>query len=159
MTPYKALGLNKRECLRPECWICGSTITIELHHVIMRAYGGENWPTVNLCADHHSMVHKLAISVERSIKDGNITVSESLIQISGKYSIEKKWLTRIKKLVTILITAKDLISADQNKTLVFSDRFTSDTANKLRSLVVLLNSSQQKVVRTAIDQMYKRYFT
>ena len=45
-----------------KCWICGSDLSLEYHHIIPRAYGGEHGPQVGLCADHHSAIHLLAES-------------------------------------------------------------------------------------------------
>lgn len=159
MNPYTLLGLNKKECLLPRCWICESNLSLELHHVIMRAHGGDNWPTVNLCADHHSQIHKIAILIEGRINTNKDSFLSAFTQICSDQNVPKKLLTKIKKLVTILLTAKDLCCDDRNKSIAFSDRFPPDITKKLRSLAVLHNSSQKTIVRAAIAQMYGKYFT
>ena len=156
---YKALGLNKAECLANKCFVCQHTGLLEQHHVIMRAHGGQNWPTVNLCADCHSFIHLLAQEVESDINHKGYTLNDSFCRILAKYDPKKISLTYVKKLITILLAAKSIIQQDLNKTLMFQDRFPADIANKLRCLVALHGGSQRSIVRIAIDQMYGRYFT
>lgn len=49
-----------------KCIICGTIKSIHEHHIVPRAYGGENGPTVNICAIHHNIVHSAAICGEKS---------------------------------------------------------------------------------------------
>lgn len=46
------------------CQICDAEVVkSHLHHVIPRAYGGESGPTVELCSNHHNMIHDIATAI------------------------------------------------------------------------------------------------
>lgn len=52
------------------CWICeckfvgfGGTEIRHDHHIVPRAYGGVDGPTVTICDTHHSKTHRLAESL------------------------------------------------------------------------------------------------
>lgn len=47
-----------------QCYICQQqTTTIEEHHIVPRFAGGEDGPTVNLCADCHAGIHRQALNL------------------------------------------------------------------------------------------------
>ncbi len=66
----------------PHCWICGckfidtgGTQMREEHHMVPRAYGGVDGPTVTLCDTHHTKMHRVAEcliheNTHRSILEG-----------------------------------------------------------------------------------------
>lgn len=53
------------------CWLCGQSSSLEDHHVIPQSMGGQNGPTVTLCAVCHSAVHDLALSNAKSNLDAS----------------------------------------------------------------------------------------
>lgn len=46
----------------PKCYCCSESAVVEEHHLIPRASGGEKAWTIWLCAKHHALAHKLALS-------------------------------------------------------------------------------------------------
>ncbi len=53
------------------CWVCnekfvgrGGTSICEEHHIVPRAYGGTDGPTVSLCDTHHSKLHRIAVCLK-----------------------------------------------------------------------------------------------
>ena len=55
-----------------QCVICKKSkdVVIHVHHVIPQAYGGRDGPTVELCADHHNMIHAAAVKIASAIRRG-----------------------------------------------------------------------------------------
>jgi hypothetical protein len=54
----------------PHCWVCDKRFTDsnppgpenkEVHHIIPRAAGGSDGPTVTICDGHHKALHKIAL--------------------------------------------------------------------------------------------------
>lgn len=43
--------------LLDHCWVCGSHVGLNEHHVVPQSCGGTHGPTVTLCAAHHSEIH------------------------------------------------------------------------------------------------------
>lgn len=61
---------DSRSIVLQHCWVCearfigdGGTETREDHHIIPRAYGGVDGPTVTLCDSHHSKTHSIALKL------------------------------------------------------------------------------------------------
>lgn len=53
------------------CWICsakftgnGGSAVREDHHVVPRAFGGVDGPTVTLCENHHGKLHRIAVALK-----------------------------------------------------------------------------------------------
>lgn len=54
----------------PHCWVCGRaffgeggddpSVVKHAHHVVPRAAGGTDGPTVSLCTHHHDLLHRIA---------------------------------------------------------------------------------------------------
>lgn len=64
-------GSIKSICLE-HCWVCSVRFRDvvppgpahrEEHHIIPRAYGGADGPTVSLCDAHHTLLHKVAVAL------------------------------------------------------------------------------------------------
>lgn len=54
----------------PYCWVCGryfietgGDAQCEHHHVVPKAAGGVDGPTVSICTDHHSLLHNIATAM------------------------------------------------------------------------------------------------
>lgn len=132
-----------------KCWICGSTLSLEYHHIIPRAYGGEHGPQVGLCADHHSAIHLLSESDIDKVGLDALTIFKGLSKIG---------LTKAIELAIIIIRARHATKDDQNKTAVFMDRFPAKTRNQLKRLASYYKTNQKKVVRQAIEELHNRIF-
>lgn len=63
-TEVSVLGeLPTSHTFLPHCWVCSiafhASLVEERHHIIPRAYGGEDGPQVSLCSDHHTVLHEI----------------------------------------------------------------------------------------------------
>lgn len=75
---------DPRSIVLDHCWVCaakftdnGGTETREEHHIIPRAYGGEEGPTVTLCDTHHSKLHRIAVCLKTGKPFFNFLQGES----------------------------------------------------------------------------------
>ena len=130
------------------CWVCGLTTSLEEHHMIPRAYGGQDGPTITLCAGCHSSVHKLA---DYNAQD--VSYAQKLLK-----TVNKKSLTRLVELAIIIAYSKQATKNDENKTIIFMDRFPASVNKQLKALAKILKKDQRTIVRLAIAQLYKHYF-
>ena len=130
-----------------QCWVCGVDESIHEHHIIPRSAGGINGPTVDLCAVCHNAIHK---NVDPDYEGlDTLELSRREIDILNK----REWLR------DIIITSVARVSNDINRPLTFTDRFPPKTARLLRDLASGLSKSQKEVVRIAIHELHRRYFT
>lgn len=125
------------------CWVCGSKLNPEYHHIIPRAYGGEKGPQVRLCSIDHA-------AIDRAVSLGVNKVAQA------RPGLGADGLTRLAALAKLVISAAKATKGDPNKSIAFNDRFPAVTAKKLKALVRLTNSSQQAVVRQAINELHKK---
>lgn len=116
------------------CWIChvrfigdGGTEPREDHHIIPRAFGGTDGPTVTLCDSHHTKVHRIAEALRYKKTYFQITKGESP--------------DRVNKLVYLAAQIQNAYLALGND------------PNKLASVMVALNGKQKLMV----DQLKKVY--
>jgi hypothetical protein len=116
------------------CWICqvrfigdGGTEPREDHHIIPRAFGGTDGPTVTLCDSHHTKVHRIAEALRYKKTYFPITKGESP--------------DRVNKLVYLAVQIQNAYLALGND------------PNKLASVMVALNGKQKLMV----DQLKKVY--
>lgn len=54
------------------CCVCGKgkVEVLHVHHVIPQAYGGRDGKVVDICAEHHNMVHSTAVKMIAAIRKG-----------------------------------------------------------------------------------------
>jgi hypothetical protein len=132
------------------CWVCrtpfGPSMKEERHHLIPRAYGGTDGPQVSLCDSHHTALHNIALRLysERSFTD-------LLTQVPEHDS-------KLIYLGQVVYKARLLTENDPNKRRVEVVPLTSDSFRKLIKLKTIHKVSRSKLIETAINQMYSRYF-
>lgn len=138
------------------CWICEKRFTDaenpgllnrEEHHVIPRAYGGIDGPTVSLCDTHHTAAHKVA----------------SLLEAGKPYHLFTKNLnqTQISKLLylaTVIVNAKNKVANDPNKYSLVIIKLDKDTSDKVNKLQKIYKGSREKLVRLSINSLYNKHF-
>ncbi len=128
------------------CWICLlNREPFEEHHIVPRHCGGDNGPTVTLCGGCHSTIHVLA----NQIKKGNpiTNYSDQLTRERALY------------LATVIANSELMVQENpENKRVVYSGFFTWGTHQKLMRLSKFLKLSQPKVIKLALDELYKRNF-
>ena len=112
------------------CIVCGCKESLHEHHVIPRAYGGTNGPTVILCANHHNLVHTLALKPRNTWDIECAHVGNS---------------AKIKELSQLIVDAKRA-SKDIIKPLQFNFRLNVERGRKLKVLQTKLSAQQHKKV-------------
>lgn len=68
----------------PICASCGSTTEIHEHHLVPRVRGGENGPTIWLCATCHESVHGLCADNFTLMKIGRDKVRAATGRCEGR---------------------------------------------------------------------------
>lgn len=65
-----------------KCVICGAkNHSIQLHHVVLQATGGTDMPTVPLCSNCHTALHKLILqSISKRPKQIKYFTDEQMLQ-------------------------------------------------------------------------------
>lgn len=115
-----------------KCYVCHSPFNgnIEIHHVVPRAYGGLNGPTVALCDSCHTRVHKL----EKLICSNK----------TDTFGLDKEAYNRLYSLALVIVRAKRMMKDDPNKVikviLVLNQKEVR-TLDKLKSMLGLKNRS------------------
>lgn len=132
------------------CWVCGArfitsnppgSAICEVHHVVPRAYGGQNGPLVGLCDTCHSKVHKLSNGQDLSLLNG----------------LGQQGQTRLKYLAQVIINAKSITNSDPNKLLPVSFKITKEEAQKLEILKSVLGvKSRRDVYKIAVDKLFSK---
>lgn len=138
------------------CWVCKVSFTgttdnglavREIHHIIPRAYGGENGPTVDLCSEHHSKLHRIAECIPKK-----------------PY---RQWLTgenpeTIKKLLwlaTRVVNAREAIKEDPNRHVLHTMMLEPATREMIERLKPVIGvRSREAVINYAIQSLYQRNF-
>lgn len=123
--------------MNPKCEICGVTRGIHEHHVVPRAYGGINGPTVNLCGMHHTLIHTASL---KKTKDREL-------EYAGHTETQ---IEKLRELVYIIRRARIMSKhLHRNKPMTLHVELTAEQAHTLRELKGLLGASsiQQTIVR------------
>lgn len=111
------------EVPRGKCLLCGKTppvVALEGHHIFPQCCGGEDLPVVDLCGDHHALVHSMARSALLSAKRGSdiqfcvpagvavdLQVLRSLVQII--VVAEYNPIDRKRKLAAMVLSEDDWV--------------------------------------------------
>ena len=125
------------------CWACGTSDDeekLDYHHIIPRAFGGEQWATVALCQVCHRMAHELATGARATFAAANKTMA---------------W--RLGNLSSFIKEAGKMVDGDANKPTMFQDRMPARTSAQLDRLAKLFKVNKRLAVRRAIEETYMRY--
>lgn len=148
-----------RSLVLPHCWVCGSRFNDlqenagpamrEEHHVIPRAYGGEDGPTVSLCDLHHATLHKIAVCMK---------TSKPYHQYTLKHSVSQK-----KKLIFLaskVYEAEQLTRNDPNKRTMLTLSLDGEMTKMIDDLKTVLPGvkSREAVARSALIALWNRHF-
>lgn len=122
----------------------------EVHHVVPRAYGGTHGPLVDLCSDHHALIHRVAIMLEGDRE-------EIKTALAGHNTKEIRVVLHYAEIV---FNAKMLTKDDPNK----RSQITLTLGAHHRRLVSELRKvypkikSQQALMLYALEQLHRRNF-
>lgn len=137
------------------CWVCGTKFLRsggqaieESHHIIPRAYGGEDGPEVTLCETHHGILHRIASCLVRKkpyfmfVKGESKVAAEKLVWLGSQAA-----------------NAEIQMKNDPNKSqsvLVFIDYTQKQQLEKLKA--VYPNEGREKLMQRALHFLYHKHF-
>lgn len=140
----------------PYCWICKSRFldaeppgnaNKEEHHVVPRAYGGLDGPTVSLCDSHHTAIHKVALLIE---------AGKPYLEFTK--NLDQEQLKKLLYLATVIVNAKLKTLNDPNKYSMVLVKLDRDLSEKVDKLQKIYRVSRDNLVRLSIDSLYKKHF-
>lgn len=129
------------------CWVCKSVDTLHEHHVIPRAFGGTDGPTVTVCSTCHGALHRAAVSKNFS--------TDPQLAVLNCTNLDNTYVPRLTRLATIVFNSGKLVQSDPNKMLTFQTKFEAEYARMLRTICERENVSQQNAVRLALRHYIK----
>lgn len=135
------------------CWVCNEpfshAVKREEHHIIPRAYGGENGPLVSLCDSHHTAVHEIAT---------HIFLRKSFNHL---LEAEKSKTEKLLYLANVAYNARVLVENDPNRSkVILIQNFKGETNRKLVKLKTLYpRLSRSKIIELAVTRLYNSHFT
>jgi len=143
----------------PHCWVCGDrfndlpaspgTAMREEHHVIPRAAGGTDGPTVSLCETHHQMLHKVAMG-----KDAKRYLFHPLIQALPNREQQNK----VVYLATVVHNAFKATKDDPNKQRKVIVTVDQELSTQLQQLNTIYKKGNEALLKYALAELYKRHF-
>lgn len=126
------------------CYIClcpgDEGNKLHSHHVVPRAYGGIDGPTVTLCTSHHSGIHDAALACYPNRFDKMNQWLEKLPYLSQSHE-------RFYYLVNVIMNARRLMSKDENKRTGASLSLPPQDAKKLDQIREYLSLGNKKMSR------------
>lgn len=142
----------------PHCWVCGQRfvdskppgpMNREEHHVVPRAAGGEDGPTVSLCDRHHTVLHKIAMFLKSGKPYHMFLANES-----------KEAQQKIMWLAVKVYNAFELTKNDPNKramVLMTLDARQQDMVERLQKVYPKARS-REAIFNQALLLLYAKHF-
>lgn len=140
----------------PHCWVCGAKFVehggvehTEHHHIIPRAYGGEDGPTVSLCERHHATLHKIALCLKTNKPYFTLTANHAPMQVK-----------KLMYLATRVHEAEQATRNDPNKRTMLVLSMDGELTRMIEDLKSVLPGvrSREAVVRSAVVSLWNRHF-
>lgn len=147
-----------KHIILPHCWVCEQRFTDstppgpasrEVHHVILRNYGGEDGPTVTLCADHHNRLHAIALRLQSGKPHYDLLAGEP----AGH-------ATKLLELATNVYNAWSATKGDPNKPALVMLRLTGQQKSMIEKLKKVYPKcrSRESILNLALENLYRRNF-
>ena len=156
---FKALGqifVEEPMQLHPQCWACDVPFTNNLlpedHHVIPRAFGGNDGPQVRLCSDHHSLLHKMAIMLVPEKQADLAHIQQFLIGLTTTTAKRTMYLACTAAL------AERKFSADPNRGVPVSLSIPNNLLIKCKAAARHLNMPMSALIKEALAEYIRRRF-
>jgi hypothetical protein len=142
----------------PFCWVCGVRFTDslppgpankEVHHIIPRAAGGSDGPTVTICETHHGKLHKIANCMSSGKPHFSFVSDETPEQKQKLY-----WLA------SRVFNAFQLTDDDPNKQVMVImnlDRKQQLMIDRLRKVYPKARG-REALLAFALDSLYSKHF-
>lgn len=145
------------------CWVCNQKGSIELHHIVPRAYGGTQGPQTSLCGNCHSGIHNL--SFKRSLFDGKLLTANSVL---AQLEVDCDWVPEVFKNQKVLLHAwclGDVVfrarmnfkeKDEPTKRVKIQVELQGEDSSRLKKLARTYKTSQERMVIFAIREAYDR---
>ena len=121
------------------CFTCRKKLPLDNHHIIPVSYGGQEGPTVDLCQDCHTLVHRLILYGVRQVSKPENIQRDIVLDALGKIGRNARKL-----------------STKQERPQRWQTTFKPETANKLDKLAQITKRSKHDIVANAIDTLYNQ---
>lgn len=136
------------------CYVSGATDGLDYHHVVPRAYGGEDGPQIPLSGSVHTLVHSEALRLYQHRQDARVQYPDSCPPENRP---------RFLSLVRAIVTARDVYEKAQSvgaapppvKRIVVRGR----RASRIEALALMLQTTEKAAVEAAIDRLYQSLTT
>lgn len=141
------------------CWICGvrfrdsnppGPAVMERHHIIPRAAGGADGPTVDICESHHQILHKIAL---------RLSSKKPYLDLIGNETPEQR--KKLYFLATRVYNAFQATKDDPNKkvaAIVELDRKQQDQITQLMNIYPQCKS-REAVLALALEVLFNKHFS
>lgn len=140
------------------CWVCSvrfqdasppGPAPKERHHIIPRQAGGIDGPTVDLCGDHHTMLHKIANRLSSGRPHFDL--------VTGETDDSKK---KIYWLATCVYNAFQATSKDPNKKVMVLVTLDQNQQKIMQALAKVYPNlkSREAIFDYAIKSLYAKHF-
>ena len=117
------------------------------HHVIPRAFGGEDGPTVSLCSSHHDLMHMVALRLISGSTYGDL--------VEGLTSAEH---LRIMYLASRIKLASDYSRNDPNKLVIVSYKWTRAINKQLSEIAKFKGKPKEEILKALIQESHRHLF-
>jgi len=139
------------------CWVCetrfvgsgGSEIKHD-HHLVPRAYGGVDGPTVTICDTHHSKTHRIAEAL--------IAKRSHFTYLSGESEDRRK---KLLYMANVIYNAWLAFHKDPNKavsTVLTLDKNQQKMVDALKSIYPKARG-RSDIINIALLSLYRKHFT
>ena len=112
------------------CYVCGSKVPLDRHHIVPREHGGEMSPLVDICRECHTKVHSIAAGSCES-KNPRILLLAGYVQRSAEAT---KKSTRKARTLNL--------------------RLPYGSAQKLDVLAAMLGKTKKGIICAALDLLH-----
>lgn len=134
-----------------ECWVCSSCDSIHHHHIVPRHCGGTNGPTVPLCGNCHSRVHKVGSNFHKILKEDHVHTDDLTEYVSDLYNAN-----RVVYLAAVIHDAEKLTKKSINKKSKLMLTFTAEERKMLKLLSKTIKKSQEKTLIASMKFMHSK---
>lgn len=138
------------------CWCCGTRFAndagvilspVNEHHVVPRACGGTNGPTVSLTAEHHDTLHAIATAVLNG---------KPWQHLCAAFPTASR--NRLLYLARVVVDATRNTRNDPNQRFLLTGELPGVTGRRLKQLAHYYGVSQNKAIQILIDLEHARLF-
>ena len=142
---------------RTVCWVCqrkfiscdgdDPAVILNEHHVVPRANGGEDGPTVALCSAHHDLLHEIATQA---------LCFKPFVHMTGNLPEDQSY--RVMYLAKVVVDSTRAVKNDPNKRGQCTIVMDGATDRMLNALAKAGKCSRTSAVLSLIQKEYNRLF-